>query len=57
MVGGVCTGEITSADCFSFVKQVENIAAPLVMKSEYWPEGLDFPFALMRLGFSCELQQ
>lgn len=54
--GGVCTGGVTSADRFSFVKQVENVAAPLVMESEDGPKGLDFPFALMRLGFSWELQ-
>lgn len=54
--GEVYRGEITSADCLSFVKKVENVAAPLVMKSEYWPKRLDFPFTLMRLSFSCETQ-
>lgn len=46
----------TSTDGLSLVEKVENVTAALVMKSEDWPQRLNFTFALMWLGFSCEFK-
>lgn len=45
----------TSTDGLPLVEKVENVTAALVMKSEDWPQRLNLTFALMRLGFSCEI--
>lgn len=45
----------TSTDGLPLVEKIENVTAALVMKSEDWPQRLNLTFALMRLGFSCEI--
>lgn len=42
----------TSADCFSFVKQIVDVSTPLMMQPENWPKGLHLSLSLMRLCFS-----
>ncbi len=42
----------TSADGFSFVEEIIDVSAPLMMQPENWPEGLHLPLSLVRLCFS-----
>lgn len=41
-----------STDGLPLVEEVEDVTAALVVKSEDWPQRLNFTFALMWLGFS-----
>lgn len=47
----------TSADSFSFVEEIKDVPTPLMVQSEYWPEGLHLSLSLVRLCFSWDTEE